>query len=262
MLTLAELQHQMRDLLLGESVLTSDMVASLEIKADDLAAKEHFFVNLNNVQSGLGGAISEFYPITQQLVGKEFFHNLTLQYLRKNAPTTACLSDYAYDFYAFIKTQPLFKKYPYVADIAHLEGLLRRSISLKHPVVPMSWEEIESQLNDPYDALAFSFDPGVSLMASKYNVANIFFYAKKMRDKKFPLEQQTFLTIYRSNARAIFQEIKGDTYQFIKALIQKKTLSEAIVAAEKASPSFEVQKILCQMCEWHMIKRVNIIQGA
>lgn len=82
-----------------------------------------FAVYRNNVLVSLVDALADTYPVTQTLVGEEFFRAMATIFARANPPLSPVLAYYGKEFADFIATFPPAATLPYLADLARLEYL-------------------------------------------------------------------------------------------------------------------------------------------
>lgn len=84
---------------------------------------KRFAIYRNNVIVSLIDALADTYPVTQELVGEEFFRAMARLFVRAFPPHSPVLTFYGKDFPAFIETFPPAQGLPYLADVARLEML-------------------------------------------------------------------------------------------------------------------------------------------
>ncbi len=75
----------------------------------------------NNVMVSLVDALAQTFPVTQQLVGEEFFRAMGQIFVRAHPPRTRVLAQYGAGLPAFIAQFPPAASLPYLADVAQLE---------------------------------------------------------------------------------------------------------------------------------------------
>lgn len=85
-------------------------------------ASERFAVHRNNVHASLIDALAERHPVTQALVGPEFFRAMARCFVLAQRPPDACLLHYGAGFPQFIATFAPARDLPYLHDVAALEG--------------------------------------------------------------------------------------------------------------------------------------------
>ncbi|WP_407351746.1 putative DNA-binding domain-containing protein [Luteimonas sp. R10] len=94
---------------------------------DRRRAERRFAVHRNNVVVGLVDALAESFPVTQVLVGPEFFRAMARERVLAEPPQSPVLTDYAIGFPDFIARFPPAAAVPYLAEVARIEALRIRT---------------------------------------------------------------------------------------------------------------------------------------
>lgn len=140
--------------------------------SSDPAAR--FAVYRNNVIVSLIDALADTYPVTQALVGEEFFRAMARLFVRQEPPRSRVLAFYGESFPSFIETFPPAASVPYLADIARLEMLRVQAyhaadaIELPADVIAQSIARI-----DELPELRIKFQPSVGILCSPYAVVSL-----------------------------------------------------------------------------------------
>jgi hypothetical protein len=82
-----------------------------------------FAIHRNNVVVSLVDAIADAYPVTQALVGDEFFRAMAREFVRARPPRSPVLAWYGAGFAEFVEGFAPAAGLPYLADVARLEWL-------------------------------------------------------------------------------------------------------------------------------------------
>lgn len=80
-----------------------------------------FAVYRNNVVASLINALTDTYPVTQELVGEAFFRAMAREYVLTEPPRSRVLAFYGLSFADFVERFPPAASLPYLADVARLE---------------------------------------------------------------------------------------------------------------------------------------------
>lgn len=89
--------------------------------------QRRFAVHRNNVVVSLVDALAETFPVTQALVGEEFFRAMARERVLADPPRSPVLTEYAHGFPGFIETFQPAAGVAYLADVARLESLRVRA---------------------------------------------------------------------------------------------------------------------------------------
>ncbi len=83
--------------------------------------ERRFAVYRNNVLHSLTDALAHTFPVTQALVGEEFFRAMAHIYVRANPPRSPILAYYGQGFADFVAGFAPAASLPYLPDVARLE---------------------------------------------------------------------------------------------------------------------------------------------
>lgn len=116
-MTLAELQAAYRGYLLsGDSA-----PLAAQIIADSFDGPERLAIYRNNFLISLGEALKANFPVTLQLLGKDFFEQAARRFVLAQPPQRPCLFEYGASFPDYLRDLPQLSALPYVADMARFE---------------------------------------------------------------------------------------------------------------------------------------------
>jgi hypothetical protein len=149
---LLELQRSMRQqLLMQES-------PGLDPRHDELLA-----IYRNTVLSTLVNALRLSFPAVQRLVGADFFEAAAREFIRANAPASACLNDYGDQFAGFIAQFPPAATLTYLADVAQLEWAVNRALHAAD-VGKLDLSRLASLAEAALPHVKFTAHPSLSLL--------------------------------------------------------------------------------------------------
>lgn len=102
----------------------------------------------NNVMVSLVDALAQTFPVTQTLVGEDFFRALCQVFVRQNPPRVRVLSSYGDELPGFIRQFTPAASLPYLADVARLE-MLRLQALHAADAPAMATHDIAALVQDP-----------------------------------------------------------------------------------------------------------------
>jgi hypothetical protein len=106
------------------AVLGPDRAAAISAIDDDAGSAElRLAVHRNTVLSGLCDALRLSYPVTERVLGTEFFDQSALAFVRLSPPREPVLARYGDGFPDFLKSLSALADLPYVPDLARLEWI-------------------------------------------------------------------------------------------------------------------------------------------
>lgn len=104
------------------AILGSDRAAAAAaVRGDPAAAALRLGIHRNTALSGLCEALRLSYPITERVVGADFFEQSALAFARRSPPAEPVLARYGAAFPAFLQLLPALADLPFVADVARLD---------------------------------------------------------------------------------------------------------------------------------------------
>jgi len=133
-----------------------------------------FAIYRNNVMVSLIDALADTYPVTQELVGEEFFRAMARLFVQANPPRSRMLAFYGDGLAEFIEAFAPAVAVPYLADVARLE-MLRVSAYHAADAVPLAVEEIVRVLEDvaALPAVRIALHPSLKILRSRYAVVSM-----------------------------------------------------------------------------------------
>lgn len=127
---LAELQAAYRGYLIsGDSAPLAPAIV-----ADSFDGPERLAIYRNNFLISLGEALKANFPVTLQLLGKEFFEQAARRFVLSHPPQRPCLFEYGAGFADHLRDLPQLKTRPYIIDMARFE--FARAAAYNAPVEP------------------------------------------------------------------------------------------------------------------------------
>jgi hypothetical protein len=132
-------------------------------------AGRRFDVYRNNVAFGLSDALANYFPVTRELVGEEFFRAMCTAFLRRHPPATPVLIRYGAELPGFIAGFDPARSVPYLPDVARLELALRDAYHAADaaPLPPDRFAELSP---DDFGRAGFTFAPAVRTLRSDWPV--------------------------------------------------------------------------------------------
>lgn len=133
-----------------------------------------FAIYRNNVIVSLIDALADSYPITQELVGGEFFREMARLFVVAYPPKDGVLAFYGEAFANFIDDFSPASSVPYLSDVARLEMSWIHAYHAADAIT-LSPEILQHALLDPNlsPALCFEFHPSFQLLSSRYAIVSL-----------------------------------------------------------------------------------------
>jgi len=133
-----------------------------------------FAVYRNNVMVSLIDALADSYPVTQDLVGADFFRGMARLFALAQPPRSPVLALYGEGFAEFIEAFPPAASLPYLADVARLE-MLRVQAWHAADGEPVAQQELARLMADPaaLPRARFVLHPSLGLLRSPHAVLSL-----------------------------------------------------------------------------------------
>ncbi len=205
---------------------------------------KRFAVYRNNVIVGLVDALADSFPVTQALVGEDFFRAMAREFVRVQPPRSPVLALYGDGFAGFVDGFPPVAGLPYLADLARLE-YLRVMAWHAADVDAITPECLNAVLADP-DGLPqarLALHPALFVQPSAHAVVSL--WAAHQADSPEqalaavdPSQAESAL-LWRNGLEVEIRRIGQGTALFIGRLQQASTLAEAGAAAMAADAEFD-----------------------
>ncbi len=128
----------------------------------------------NNVVSSLIDAVADTFPVTQELVGEEFFRAMASVFVRQHPPRSRVLAHYGSEFADFVDGFEPACAVPYLADVARLE---RARVFAYHAADadPLTAEMLGVAMSSGEDlgALQLVCHPSTSVVVSGHSIVSL-----------------------------------------------------------------------------------------
>ena len=222
---------------------------------DEKAAR--FNVYRNNIFVSLIDALADIFPVTQAIVGEDFFRAMARIYLLENQPSSPIISEYGVNFSDFIRTFAPAENLPFLADVAALEYEMltlthnEEYKTLDHDAVSTAFSSVE----DP-SVLLLNVPPTTKILASPFAIGSLYqahFSDGHQRLNKVDINKSEYLLLIKSHLYAQLHVIQKEEAIFIKNLMQQRSLEDAV----PDSDLFDLGKTLAKLIEWKVLTQIK-----
>lgn len=213
------------------------------------APERRFAVYRNNVIVSLIDALADSFPVTQELVGEQFFRAMARQFVRAAPPRSPALALYGEGFAEFIEAFPAAAGLAYLGDVARLE-LLRVHAWHAADAEALAPEQIARLLGDAEvlpDA-RFGLHPSIRILRSRHAVVSL--WAAHQSESTAlalagidPAQAETALVL-RNGLEAEISAITEGAGMFIELLRQGMAFGQAAEQAFLGDTLFELAETL------------------
>ncbi|TVQ85534.1 MAG: DUF2063 domain-containing protein [Micavibrio sp.] len=231
------------------ALLHADADVPASVAADGkFSPAQRFQVYRNNVRLILTGSLKKTFPVTEALVGADFFRTAAREFIKNAQPQDGDMSFYGDLFPDFLSDFPPLANHRYISDIAALEWAFYSAGILpeKTPVATPLPENTRVRLQ-----------PHASVLSSPYAVFDIW---SSIRDgetealSRIKTDTPCRILIYRADDGVTVLSVKEDLHAFAEILFHGAHLNEAVAQALAVDTEFPAEdqtgyflrnKILC-----------------
>lgn len=227
-MNLAALQGAYRTYLLSGQ---ADALAGTVVE-DAFDAGERLRIYRNNFLIGLGEALKANFPVTLQMLGKDFFNQAARAFILKSPPERPCLFEYGAGFADYLDTLSELAQLPYVAEMARFEFA---RIAAYHAPVEKLLSEVEVARIAP-EALAdlpIRLARHAQLLSQRFPIAALWQAHQAAEPDLSAIDMGArphSLLICRPERLLSVQEIDADTLRFLTGARQPTKLALAVEA--------------------------------
>jgi hypothetical protein len=205
-------------------------------------AERRFAVHRNNFVVTLVDALAEAFPVTQALVGVEFFRAMARECVLTSPPRTPVLTDYAIDFPSFVARFLPAAEVPYLADVATIEALRIRAYHAADatPVSDAVYRDLFA-VPERLASIRIELHPACRWFRSRYATDSIWRAHQGLRDLSgvdlagIDVERPEDVLIARPSFDVVVTELPSGAIEFLDALRSGEPLGTAFDQAHAAS---------------------------
>lgn len=224
--------------------------------------EKRFAVYRNNVVVGLIDALADSFPVTQELVGEQFFRAMAREFVRAAPPCTPVLALYGEGFADFIEGFPAAAGLLYLADVARLE-LLRVQAWHAADAESLASEKIARLLGaaEALPEARFTLHPSLRLLRSRHAVVSLWAAhqsesAALALARVDPALAETAL-VRREGLDVEISAIADGAAMFIDGLQHGAAFGEAAQQALGADPGFDLAATLGMLIRGGLLASVT-----
>ena len=210
------------------------------LKTNSVAPKRRFDVYRNNMVASLIEALRTSFPVTERLVGEEFFKATARAYVDHEPPRSPLLFLYGKSFGRFLESFPPAASVPYLGDIARLEW----ARVFAYHAEDRAAAEIDILSTLPPEQLgdtAFQLHPSLTLLTSRWPVFSIWASSSgQIENLEVDMGQAEEAIVIRPDFEVLVHRLPSGGYAFIRALQSGASLGEAAGQAAATCEDFNL----------------------
>lgn len=197
-----------------------------------------FAVYRNNVFVGLTTALAQHFPVTERLVGTEFYMVMARAYAQDHKPTSPLIIEYGDDFPDFIATFQSARELAYLPDVARIEAACRRAYHAAD-TLPLDLKVLAAVAPERLADLRLVAHPSAGLIRSDYPVGSIWSAHQQETVKPVVDWRPQDVLIVRPEMTVDIHILPTQDAVFAACLFNGATLGAAAEAALTEAPAFD-----------------------
>jgi hypothetical protein len=216
-----------------------------------------FAVYRNNVFVGLARALAKRFPVTERLVGADFFAGMARIYAGLEKPISPLLFDYGETFPGFVEAFEPAKGVPYLADVARIEAAWSRAYHAAD-AAPLDVAGLAAIDPAKLSEARLVPHPSAALISSAHPAGTI--WAAHQQAEVTPVSEwkpETVLVV-RPAMDVSVRVLPAQDVAFASALFRGDTLSAAAEEAFAAHASFDFGAALVGLVSLGAFRTITI----
>lgn len=204
------------------------------------AVSECFDIHRNNFAGGLAKALAVRFPVTERVVGEEFFAAMAGEFALRHPPDSPVLLDYGGDFADFVERFEPARTLAYLLDIVRLENARVRAYHAADAAA-LAPDELARVPKERLADVTFDIHPSTAILRSKHPIVTI--WAMNMGETRLaPISDWTGedALVTRPRLHVDVRRLPPGGATFLERLIAGATLGDAAQAAAEATASFDL----------------------
>jgi len=235
---LPELQKQFLDGLLRDNTLIFEQLDS-RIRN----AQQQLNIYRHSYQGGLLKAMQDIYPVTERLLGNEFFDAMCMHYIKQTPCQSFDINRYSESFSKFADQFTPLSKLVYIPDVIRLEWALHHAYQ-SPDFTAQDFTPLLSFDSTQLESISLNLIPSMTLLSSSYPVDLIWIANQDNQrgNENVELENKLrYLIIWRNGLDSCVDVIKAELFDFLLSIQNKLSLT----AIMKNIPNIEHHIIFC-----------------
>jgi hypothetical protein len=214
----------------------------------------------NNYRGNLHDTLAGAYPVIAQLVGEEFFHYLTRQFIAQHPSRSGNLHHYGAEMADFVASFEPARTLPYLPDVAALEWACHRAY-FAEDVNTLNIARLAQIPHEQYPDLILRTHPSCHLVRSRYPVVAIWHAHQPGAEVDFQIDLDSgasLALVGRSDDVVIVNELSAAEADWLQAIQAGMSLGEATAATLEHDPDFDLQGLLLNLVAQGVLTDINL----
>jgi hypothetical protein len=231
--------------------------AGVRGRGSELPARR-FGIYRNNVHASLCTALAHTFPVTERLVGKDFFRAMARTFVARELPRTPVLLEYGETLPAFIDGFEPAAGLPYLGDVARLEWAAHEAYHAAE-AEPLAREALAAIPAEHVPVITLALHPSLAVVRSAWPVLDILeAQADGAGGRVDAGAGGQDVLVVRPGAEVELRHLPPGAADFIEILRAGRPLGEAAATVAACAPAFDLAANLQGLLEsgalvaWHV----------
>jgi Putative DNA-binding domain len=233
--------------------------AAVAVRGAAERQKSGLAVYRDNVIVALVNALAARYPVARRMAGAESFRAVAYRFVMAEPQRSLVLLHHGETFPRFLRSLGHDASFEYLADIAELE-MAREKAYRAADACPLGAQAFWVLSTDRLEALRVTLHPSVSLVASRFPVVTIWEANRSDGDGMVARWGAEAALVARPFAKVVVHRLPHGGHAFMAALLEGKTLAQAVEAGTAAAPAFDSTANLAMLVASNIV--VDLVRGA
>ena len=203
----------------------------------------------NNYRSNLQGALADAYPVTERIVGADFFRMVTRKFVELHPSRSGNLHQYGREMADFLASFSPAQTLPYLPDVARLEWACH--LAYYAPDVPtFELARLQHIPANQYADLAWSCHPSTCVMHSPYPLVEIWLAHQPGANEDFNIDLGSgggTVLVIRHDITVEVHALAADQADWLQRMQAGALMGEATNATVVAHPDFDLTATLSHL---------------
>lgn len=214
-------------------------------------------VHYDNYFHNLTAALKHHYPMTQVLLGHDFFDMLCIQYINNYPSLSPELQHYGSYFSTFLMQHPRMTALEYVSDLARLEWACQ---ALPAEDEFFTCEDLLAINEGDYDKIHVELNPSVRLISSQYPLMKLIAYCKTEAPSPFEITiDPCHLLIMNTKKEVTILSLTDGEASFFNDLLNESSLSHALNNTLSKDSTFKLEETLVTWINKKIIQKIHLM---
>jgi hypothetical protein len=229
--------------------------AGIVVRPAEIPARR-FAVHRNNVVSGAMNALKSRFPVTEKIVGEEFFAAMTRVFVQERPPRSPLLATYGDDLADFIAAFEPARELAYLADVTRLEAARTRAYHAAD-ATPVDAQRFAALVPNSVGDVIVELLPSTEVVRSPHPIVTI--WAMNAGERNLaPIGNWSGedALVVRPHLDVEVRLLPSGGAAFLLALADGRPIGEAAATGLADHPEFDLAHNLAGLIGSHLVRNI------